>query len=576
MAYFKRETFSGIAPGVSPRLLAEEFAQTAQNIDFESGRLSPITDDSDSYTLQSSSRNSIFYYNNANWLEWNDSYVKAAEGPIASDTNKRVYWSGEGGAGGYPRMGVVSGVVSGSSGYPATSYRLGVPAPTNAPSVSKSGTASSTQDPYSVSYVYTLVTVYGEEGPPSAATTPIDLTDDETVTVTMASGHVPSGNYNFGTGALKRIYRSNTGSTNTTFQFVGSVAIAATSFSDTTDAADLGEVLPSDTWIGPPDDDTSLYPDGALQGLTPLSNGVFAGFSGKRLCLSEPYLPHAWPVAYRIPFDEDIVAIGSTSDGAVALTDGHPYFITGVDPSAMTAVKLDLAQACVNRESVVDMGDYLLYAAPDGLVAVTGGTGRLVTQGQISVKQWNASYYPTVIRAFEHEGTYVAFWSSGGSHGGWIYDPRNERNSLSTITSSAEVRGGYMNPKDGQLYTIVANKVKKYRGGTTNSTLTWKSKKFVTPKPVSMAWISVHADTYPVTVKVWADGTLTAQYTLSKSGSTYTQATTTPSSISNVTLQEPVMRLPATIGQEWEIEVSGAVNINEVCLAQSMAEIRDR
>ena len=133
-----------------------------------------------------------------------------------------------------------------------------------------------------------------------------------------------------------------------------------------------------------------------------------------------------------------------------------------------------------------------------------------------------------------------------------------------------------MNPKDGQLYTIVANKVKKYRGGTTNSTLTWKSKKFVTPKPVSMAWISVHADTYPVTVKVWADGTLTAQYTLSKSGSTYTQSTTTPSSISNVTLQEPVMRLPATIGQEWEIEVSGAVNINEVCLAQSMAEIRDR
>ena len=392
----------------------------------------------------------------------------------------------------------------------------------------------------------------------------------------MASGHVPSGNYNFGTGALKRIYRSNTGSTNTTFQFVGAVAIANTTFTDSTDAADLGEVLPSSTWIGPPNDDTALYPDGAMQGLTPLSNGVFAGFSGKRFCLSEPYLPHAWPIAYRITLEEDIVAIGSTSDGAVALTDGHPYFITGVDPSAMTAVKLDLAQACVNRESVVDMGDYLLYAAPDGLVAVTGGTGRLVTQGQISVKQWNASYYPTVIRAFEHEGTYVAFWTSGGSHGGWIYDPRNERNSLSTLTSTAEVRGGYMNPKDGQLYTIVANKIKKYRGGTTNSTLTWKSKKFVTPKPVSMAWVSVHADTYPVTVKVWADGTLTAQYTLSKSGSTYTQATTTPSSISNVTLQEPLMRLPATVGQEWEIEISGAVNINEVCLAQSLAEIRDR
>ena len=30
MAYFKRDTFSGIAPGVSPRLLAEQFAQTVK------------------------------------------------------------------------------------------------------------------------------------------------------------------------------------------------------------------------------------------------------------------------------------------------------------------------------------------------------------------------------------------------------------------------------------------------------------------------------------------------------------------------------------------------------------------
>ena len=34
------------------------------------------------------------------------------------------------------------------------------------------------------------------------------------------------------------------------------------------------------------------------------------------------------------------------------------------------------------------------------------------------------------------------------------------------------------------------------------------------------------------------------------------------------------MRLPATVASEWEIEVSGAVVINEICLAQSMDEIR--
>ena len=54
----------------------------------------------------------------------------------------------------------------------------------------------------------------------------------------------------------------------------------------------------------------------------------------------------------------------------------------------------------------------------------------------------------------------------------------------------------------------------------------------------------------------------------------YTQTTTVPSGIANGTLREPIMRLPATVATEWEVEVSGAVTINEICLAQSMDEIR--
>ena len=42
MAYFKINRFKGIAPAVSPRLLAEGIGQTAENVDLESGRLVPI------------------------------------------------------------------------------------------------------------------------------------------------------------------------------------------------------------------------------------------------------------------------------------------------------------------------------------------------------------------------------------------------------------------------------------------------------------------------------------------------------------------------------------------------------
>jgi hypothetical protein len=567
MAYFKRDRFSGIAPGVSPRLLADQFGQTAENVDLESGRLVATKVDADEFTLANSARRSIYKYNYGStssvWLQWAEE-VDVVPGPIPADILDRLYFTGDD----YPRVGIATTIVSGSS-YPNASYRLGVPAPSGAPTTSKSGTADTTATPNDVSYVYTLVTALGEEGPPSAPSTVIELTDTESVDVTLATSQQPSGNYNFGSAAKKRVYRSNTGSTNTTFQFVGEVAYTATTFTDTVDAAALGEVLPSDTWIGPPNDDSSLYPDGPLQGLIPLAQGVMAGFTGKRFCLSEPFLPHAWPIGYRITTEEDIVAIASTANGVAALTDGQPYFVTGTDPSAMTAIRIDLAQACVNVHSVVDMGDYVLYAGPDGLCAVQSASGQVVTNGLISVDQWNSDFNPTTIRAFKHEGTYVAFHATGG----WVYDPRGDNNALTTLSLATEVRGGYTNPKDGELYIIVGNKIQKYRGGSTSKTAKFKSKKFVTPAPVSMGWVSVHANEYPVTVKVYGDGTLVAHYALAKSGSTYTQTTTVPSNISAGTLREPIMRMPAVVAQEWEVQVEGT-DINEFCLAQSMEEIR--
>ena len=337
MAYFKRDRFSGIAPGVSPRLLADQFGQVAENIDFESGRLVATSENSDTYTLQNGARRSIYFYRDTSWLEWSEDGVSVVPGPIPGDTLDRLYFTGDD----YPRIGTVATLVSGSSGYPVNSYRLGVPAQSGTPTVVKSGTANADATANDVSYVYTLVTADGREGPPSSPSAVIELTDGETATISMPASYNPSGSgHNFAAGALKRIYRSNTGSTNTQFQFAGEVGYTATSFTDTQDAATLGEVLPSATWIGPPDD-SSLYPDGPLKGLISLAQGTMAGFTGKRFCLSEPFLPHAWPIQYRITTEEDIVAIASTANGVAALTDGQPYFITGTEPSAMTAVRID-------------------------------------------------------------------------------------------------------------------------------------------------------------------------------------------------------------------------------------------
>lgn len=569
---FRVARFSGVVPAISPRLVAEQFGQTAENIDFESGVLNPIKDlGSSVHTLQNTTRRSIFYHNDTNWLEWADDDVSVVEGPIADDAYDRIYWTGED----YPRVGTPASMISGSSGYPAASYRLGVPAPSAAPTLVKSGTADADAIPRDVTYVYTLVTEYGEEGPPSDPSTLIELSDGESVAVSMPAVNNPSGNYNFGSAAKKRIYRSNVGSTDTQYQFVAEVTYATTSYNDSIDDDALGEVIPSVYWIGPPDDNSSNYPDGPMEGLIPLSNGIFAGFVNKRLCLSEPYLPHAWPIQYRITMDEPIVGIASTASGIAVLTDGRPFFVTGVDPSAMTAVPVEFAQACVNERSVVDMGDIVVYASPDGLCGVSANEGVVLTRGAISPEQWNTDFYPTDIRAFRYEDTYVAFWTSGGNHGGWVYDPRATEAAISTLSVSNEIRGGYYDPKTGDLYVIEGSAIKKFRDtGASDKTYTWKSKKFVAPKPVSMGYVQVLAEAWPVTVKVTADGTEIANYTISKSGNVYTQATTTPSGISDASLHEPVMRLPSVKALVWEVEVSSTKVVNEVCIAQTMRELR--
>ena len=575
--YFKLNNFSGIAPAVDSRRLGEQFGQIAENLDFESGALVPITNNTDTLTLSNSNRKSIFFYNNTNWLQFNEE-VDVVEGPVPNDSFNRLYWTGQD----FPRVGTNTSMISGSGSYPASSFQLGIPAPELKPTTAKTGTQDTTQTPFEVSYVFTFVSVIGEEGPPSPPSDVIQLTDAENVNITM--GATPSGAFNFGSGALRRIYRSNTGSNNTQFQFVGEVPIATTTFTDDKNGSQLGEVLPSETWIAPPGNNATLDPGGPMLGLIPVANGIMAGFSGNRLCLSEPFLPHAWPVSYRITLEDIIIAIGATGNGIVALTKGDPYFVTGTDPSSMQAIKLDIQQSCVNKNSVVDMGGYLLYAGPDGLVAVGNNEARLVSRGIISAKKWNADFAPTTIRAFRYENTYVAFYTHtttdqngnvSATGKGWVYDPRAETAAFSTLTTGTDfIRGGFEKDDDGELYLIIGNKIVQFREGTTPKTLKFRSKVFATPYPTSFSWISVDAEAYPVSVKVIADGTTIADYTISKSGNVFTQVTTTPSGIANATLHESIMRLPAEVGKEWEVEVSSATTINEVCIAQSVDEVK--
>ena len=591
--YFKVTEFNGIAPVVSSRLLADGVAQTAENVVLNSGRAVPLRTNSQVTTgfssgvttLSNATRTSIWKYTPEStdyWLQWNED-VDVVYGPLPKDAYDRIYFTGQD----YPRVGSEASMISGAT-YPAASFKLGVPIlaiPGNF-ALSRAANNLDTETPNTVCYVFTYVTGFGEEGPPSAATATIDVTDTQTdgstnqyVNLTNLPA-APTTTVNT-SGAKMRIYRSNTGSNTTAFQFVKELSSFGGNTTDTLDGDELGEVIPSTYWIGPPDDDSSTYPEGQMLGLTAMPNGIFAGFTGRRLCFSEPYLPHAWPVSYRITTEDNIVALSMAGNTLLVATEGNPYIVGGVDPSSMQAVRLEAAHACVNKRSMVDMGDYAMYASPDGLVAVAGNQVELVTEQLIDPKDWLSTYNPTTIQGFLHEGTYVGFHSVGtNDRAGFMFDPRRGKNAFTTltVTSTTDPRGGYYDPQDGQLYlidtTATNRKIQKFQGSNTLSTLKWKSKKFVTPSPTSMAWVSVTAEGYPFTVSVYAEGTLIYAGTVTESSGTKTLAVSTPNGISNSTIYESVMRLPSNVAKEWEVQIESQFNINELCLAESIDEIR--
>lgn len=585
MAYFKLNTFNGIAPLIEPRLLRNEVGVTCENVNLQHGNLTALHLNSTHATLNASSITSHYQYKFGGTtynLEFDDD-VDPVPGPIADDAFDRLYWTGQT----FPRMASSTQITTGGSGaYPRSSFRLGVEAPANAPSAATpTGTDDGTQIKYSTAYVYTFVTAFGEEGPPSDPSNVVTKVDGQSIVVTMSSTSGSKSDTNY---THKRLYRSNTGSNTTDFQFVTEVTLATTTFTDTKNNEALGEIIPSTFWIAPPDDNATLYPNGQMKGLTAIGNGIFAGFSGKRLCFSEPFLPHAWPVAYRITLEDEIVGISMAGNVLFIGTKGTNYIASGTDPQAMAIQKLEAAEPLLYKRSLVDMGGYCMYSGPDGLIAVENGQVTNVTEQLISPTQWQNTY--VVKGAGRHEGKYVG----QNTHpyqtpSAIIYDPKGGMNALTTVDTllsnlANTNRGFYTDPDTNQLFLVSKPAsgnctVEKFDNSANDNkrTATFKSKELPLPSPTSMNFVKVEADGYGgsgVRVKVFGDGTEIFDATITASGSVFSATGSAPTSFSATTILEPILRLPTGVHKVYQVEIISANTVHEVCLAESIDELR--
>jgi len=533
--------FRGEMPIVDERLLPDVNAQRARNVYLRRGTLKPERNPGVIVGLPSTiSPSSLYRYPNGNdgagfWMVWGGGKtVYAVKSPLADDAWDRVYWTGDGA----PKMGGIAQITSGSQPYPSSSFRLGIPAPASAPTVTEAQGRPAVDDypltAVQASYAVTLISRFGEEGPPSPPSDPVirwDMVDGaaEGGSVTLALPAAPGSANDI---VSKRIYRAESSGV---FQQVGDVPVSQGSFVDSVPSDSVGISLPSTEWD---------MPDSRLTGLTAMPGGFLVGYFGNTLCFSEAFYPHAWPVSYQLAFSEDVVGVVAVAGGLVVATNGRPHMITGSSPAAMADMHLDEDQPCVSGRSLVDMGEYAVYASPNGLVAVGGGSAQLLTKTIISKDQWQ-NLNPDTIHAYRHDGRYLAFYLGGC----FAFTPGE---GFEFFDINAE--GGWYDLANDQLCLIQGSKITAWGEGSV-MTLNWWSKIHeIAPGSAGLTCAKVIARSYPVNMKIFADGEMMINTDVAGS---------------------EMFRLPAGYAhaRDWEFSISSTNEVQSVQIASSPSEL---
>lgn len=411
------------------------------------------------------------------------------------------------------------------------------------------------------SYVYTYVTDWGEEGPPSPPSTPTNYRYDSTKNV---SSTLDSINSNI---ARIRIYRAAAGSTGANFFFVKEQAISGTTIPTVLDdvkAQSLGELLPSATWFAPP---------AGLQGLTAMPNGFFAAFNGNTLYFSEPYMPHAWPPEYTKTTQDEIVGIAVYGQTCVVATRGKPYLAVGSDPASVTMMQLDLDAPCLSKGGVCSVGTGVIYPTANGLAMVSAFGAQVLTLAYFTRAQWVLNWWNNNMTAVFKDGRYIAF-SPSLSNKTLICDNRPDTG-FNISYSSVLGRTAAIDPDNDTLHfayftgSSVNDQNYQWEAGPGSSTAAdWQSKIFTLPHAVNLSLGRVFANAYPVTLK------LSYANLQANTGQTAGVITDTLPAIT-VAGSEP-FRLPdGYLSREFQLELIAPGSVQGIVLTDNVDELRE-
>lgn len=442
-------------------------------------------------------------------------------------------------------------------------------------------------------YVYTWVSAYGEEGPPSPPGIFVGYSGDPWVVRLTAPTAGDLLNRNL---THVRVYRTITGvEGSTSFFQVIELPIATLQFTDTVDTLTVAgnQQLQSTFWTAPPTD---------LAGFSLMPNGIMVGWRNNEVWFSEPYRPHAWPSPYVLTVEYPVVGLGVMGQSAVICTSSTTYTASGINPATMTMSRVPGVKPCVSRGSILSTPRGVVYAAADGLVLATPSELLVLTKGLVDPDQWQDSVNfltPTTLRASTLGAAYYAWGSTQvgcfdgtafdndaflqtdftGSYLGAMIDLENNRVSYNKLASDVEIRNCFEDSWTGETLVIRDGQVFHLNrdAGRPRDAYTWRSKVMETPNQRSFEAMRVYFGTYPFTpelnpvrnvsqvqelaadqwgiVRVYADDRLVVVRELRQSGE--------------------IFRIPAGFKATfWEVEVEARVKVYSVELATTAKELQ--
>lgn len=465
--------FDGVVPRTSATMLEANQAQRAENLKLYARELRHWDGPLPVYELGAEALTIYRLHGLPDpiWLAWSAD-VDVASGPLADVTESRLYMTD----GVAPRKTNYAMAAAQPDLRPGVgTYAMGVPPPAAAPSAVVSGVGSGTSE--TRAYVYTLVTQFGsvlEESAPSPPTL-ATLQPGQTVTIGTFSA-APGAGYN---PQKRRIYRSVTGTGSDSYQFVAELAIGTASYADNLTVAQLGAVLPTIGWLEPP---------ATLQGLVNTPFGSIAGFVGNTVYFSEPYYPHAWPLRYALNLPHKVVGLAQIGSSMAVMTERNPFLLHGL-PGAMQQESLPLVEPCISKNSIASDSYGVLYASPNGMVAIGSDFRGVVTDKLFKRSEWQA-LSPANIQGAVFDGKYYGNFPGDGR---MLLLSRDDIPALHYLDVTANCI--HVDDVDARIYFAnPAGVIQQFDADPVQPlTYSWLSKRFKLPAATSFSALQVDA-----------------------------------------------------------------------------------